>query len=120
MSSQQDDQGYQSDDGEGHPAGGQPGLGNISSGAAEVADDPAPREHFRPVVLEKGLVDVRSQCLESTSPAHHWAKTLIPFVDDRRLSSGLADQCRDITMLSLCTGMYSEGIVAEVPWRCCQ
>jgi hypothetical protein len=48
-----------------------------------------------------------------SSPAHHWAKNLTEFFGKVVQKSGL-QQKRSIKMLSSCTGMCSEAMVAEV------
>ena len=61
-----------------------------------------------PHVQDASLADMLSQV---DSPASHWLKPLLDCSAGHRKANG--QQTRKIKMLSLCTGMWSEGMVAQ-------
>jgi hypothetical protein len=91
-----------------------PGRSVPSSSAVTVSQPPpGPVAHGRPP--PEASSSYREACIAEGSPAAHWARSATKFVDGRK--EKLGKQVRKLRCLSLCTGMWSEGMVAEVPAR---
>jgi hypothetical protein len=103
--------------GEGYMSDEEAPLGETSTTPeAHAIPDAAPM----PQETQKGFVvkpeTTRERCVSALSPAYHWARTMVGWTDDRR--KVLGEQVTPLTFLSMCTGMFTEGIAAEVlPWN---
>jgi hypothetical protein len=64
------------------------------------------------ITPEDDPVDFRASASEQLSPAAPWAVPLTQFVDVKRAGK---KQCRKLRFLSMCCGLHSEGMVADVP-----
>ncbi len=84
---------------------GEPQSSRATASAAAVAQVPCE-------VSPEPDGGYRSLCLASGSPAAHWAAPLAKFFDAQQ--SKLGGQSRKVKVLSLCTGMMAEAMIAEV------
>ena len=79
---------------------------------------PSPVKHPpRPQMFMKSLkdgaqIDLKSLALEAGSPSLHWVSPILHYFSPLR--EQLGHQVRQVSMLSMCTGMWSEGAVSQV------
>ena len=88
---------------------GAPKLSSAASGKSLKPSSELPGHIDRDVDSTVGYY--RKACLAVGSPAASWAVPLSAFVDEKRLKLG--KQLRKIKLVSVCTGLNSEGMVAE-------
>jgi hypothetical protein len=94
-------------------------LGGLDEGTQEhVVDEPVTPAKLGPDPTVHDVIDLtslgprRDSWLVPSSPAYHWAGKLLPFFDAKRAALGC--QTRKIKVLSMCTGMFCEGLTMEV------
>jgi hypothetical protein len=88
---------------------------DISLGSGEIQSEQAARlRSVSPEPEEQG--NYKRLAHELDSPALNWCMPLITHFADRRVALGKQQQ--PIRMLSVCVGLFSEGMIAEVPRPC--
>ncbi len=102
----------------GYESEGESAVASSVQGSSEPYIEKKGSDSLPPATVVDFVVDppktLKESCFSSGSPAAQWAPIVSEAFGQVRARLGLIDQARNIKLLSVCTGMFTEGLVCEV------